>query len=926
MSVGSEIKSIASNVGQAIWPSPSKSKVFLESLGRGVSWALVLLLILAVPVFALSLNTQNFGISLSADDIARSLVFLAVAATGSFVQLLVDGQAFQGETFYLDIGSSPSLITLLIGYIAYRAGSRIKEFRNSSDSVKQLAGYSSLGLGLGFAGALYLATVIAAGSLAGYGMVELAPMSLASFLWAFFVVGLPAWLGALRSGNRKTPSAWRWAYSAVRTFAIFYLTLLGVLGLVFLVYNWIAPDFFMSVKETDPAPGLELNGWLVLGTVVGFLLVLPTILFNLFAVALGAEYAVKLDVLGLDIVSLLESIPFVDGVSIATSLGSVSILGTLGLWAFVAVILAVALSSLISGLAATGKASVDVVFRRDLITGLVVVFSVGFILRSITQFTGVWTNRGVAPQDATDGSLPLQEGLVAIGITTASFAFVLAVVALFLVLGASTASVFIQESFPRLASILSARSLEANIDRGLISLIFGRVIASVATLAVVLPLGVAVVERAWASLDNPGNKFREVQSLVETGELEKVKEFFTRNSLEEESWLPDQVLEAARPSSNSRNPIELTNGWDDPWKTGQLDAYGKVSWETESGPVVLNLGTQVEVSDHFRFIQHPQYTATAQRVKMKVSYGKFVSNAGLTDLSVNGVMVPVGSYDAIPGTYSVKTPGFKLVAPSETLFVTNGTEMKFTAKEEALVPANASSILDKEIDRLAQECAKFNTINSPRCFTLKEIYASRKPVGTPPADEYFAIETGGFKVLKTACSGSGTDKLLSASSVERSSACTTDMSFDVTYYESKIEVSDVFETQIFNACPGLSVPCNRSRQVKTGTKETEVIGDRIGRGAMTSSVSFKVSAMGTLLENGSFNIIDRFVEPVYNIKPPAPKKPEIAEPLQILGYYIDLEALKRAHPSGEVGDGYVVSPNLNLYVWDGRDWTLVGRR
>lgn len=926
MSVGSELKSIASNVGQAIWPSPSRAKIFVESLGRGVSWSLVLLLILAVPVFALSLNTQSFGISLSADDIARSVVFLAVAASGSFIQLLVDGQAFQGETFYLDIGSSPSLITLLIGYLAYRAGSRIKEFRNSSDSVKQLAGFSSLGLGLGFAGALYLATVLAAGSVAGYGMVELAPMSLTSFLWAFFVVGLPAWLGALRSGNRKTSSAWRWAFSAVRTFGIFYLTLLGVLGLTFLVYHWIAPDFFMSLKEMDPVPGLELNGWLVLAIVIGFLLFLPTLLFNLFAVALGAEYAVKFDVLGLDLVSLLESIPFIDGVSMATSLGSVSILGTLGVWAFLAVILAVALSSMISGLAATGKASMDVVFRRDLITGLVVVFLVGFILRSVTQFTGVWTNQGVAPRDATDGTLSLQEGLVAIGITTASFAFVLAIVALFLVLGASTASVFTQESFPRLSSILSAKALEANIERGLFSMIFGRVVATVAALAIVLPLGVALIERTWASFDGPVNKFRDVQSLVETGDLEKVKKFFAQEAAKDAVWLPDEILLAARPTADSRESIGVTNSWGDAWKTGQLDANGKISWKTDSGPVVLKLGTESEVSPHLRFIHNAKYTATAQRVQLNLSYGEFVSAAGMTDLSVNGVMVSSGTYDAIPGTYSVKTPGFKLVAPSETLFVTNGTEMNFTAKEEALVPAAASAILDKEINRLAQECAKFNTINSPRCFTFEEIYASRKPVGTPPADEYFAIETGDFKVLKTTCSGSGTDELLSASSVERSSACTTEMSFDVTYYESKIEVSDVFQTQIFNACPGLSNPCNRSRQVKVGTKETEVIGDRIGRGAMTSSVSFLVAAMGTLQENGSFNIIDRFVPPVYNIKPPAPKKPEIAEPLQLLGYYKDLEALRRAQPRGEVGDGYVVSPNLNLFVWDGRDWTLVGRR
>jgi hypothetical protein len=55
-------------------------------------------------------------------------------------------------------------------------------------------------------------------------------------------------------------------------------------------------------------------------------------------------------------------------------------------------------------------------------------------------------------------------------------------------------------------------------------------------------LGVAVIERAWASLDNPGDKFREVQSLVESGDLETVKEFFTAQGDKKAKWLPDQVL------------------------------------------------------------------------------------------------------------------------------------------------------------------------------------------------------------------------------------------------------------------------------------------------------------------------------------------------------------------------------------------------
>jgi hypothetical protein len=929
MSFGSEFKSLLGNVGEAIWPTPSRTKVFLESLGRSVSWALVLLISLAVPLIALSLTSEALGIKISADDLTRAVVILALAASGSGIQLVVDGSALQQATYYLDLGITPSLLTLLVGFIAYQAGTRIKEFRNTADSMRQLSGFSSLGLGLGFAGTLYLASAIAAGSILDFGVVELAPMSPASFLWAFFVVALPSWLGAMKTGNRKSSSVWRWAYSALRTFGIFYLVLMGVVGLVLLFYTLLAPVFANSLplpaEVSGASAAASTNGWLVLGTIVTILLFLPTLVFNVFAIALGAEYAYQIDYLGLDVLGLAESLPFVDGISFVSSLGAVSILNILGVWAFAAVLVAIVLSSLISGVAATGKASFDPAFRRDLVSGLVVVFFVGFVLQSITKFNAVWTNGGVPAKDAMDGSLPLQEGFLTVGITTASFGLILALIALFLVQGGSKSASFIHESFPRLVSILSAKSLDSEIDRGLPALVFGRVVAGIAALAVVIPLGIASVERTWAAIDNPGNKFRDVATLVETGDLEKVKEFFSRGAAEEPKWLPDEVLLAARPSADARNPIEVTNFWTEPWQIGQLDAYGKVSWKGDSGSVVLNLQTESEVSDHLRYIQHVNYTATSERLNLTVSYGKFLSDAGRKEITVNGVSVPVGSYAAIPGTYTVKSPGFKLIAPSETVFVTNGSDMAFTANEQALIPANAETVLDKETDRIAKLCGDFSTLNSSRCFSFEEIYAYRTPVGSAPADEYFAIKTGEFEVIDSKCTGSVNDELLSASSVKRIANCSTEMTFEVTYFESKIEVSDVFTTQIFNACPGFAVPCNRSRQVKVGTRETEVIGDRIGRGTMSSAVPFEVEVLGTLRDDGSFVIIDRFVPPVYDIEEPAPQEPE-AEPVKLLGYYKDLDALRRANPTGALGDGYVVSPDLDLYVWDGRSWTFVGRR
>jgi hypothetical protein len=926
MSIGSEFSQVAGRVGQAIWPSPSKIKAFLESLGRGLSWALVLMLTIAIPLIGLSFFIEQLGISWSVDDMFRSIVMLALLGSGSFIQLVIDATAFEGEKVFLELGFIPSLVTLLIGFLAYRAGSRIRDFRNSPEPIKQLAGFSSIGLGTGFAGGLYLATLLAAGTVLDFGVVELAPMPLTSILWAFFVVSIPAWLGSLRSGNRKASSAWRWSFAAVRTFGIFYLTLMGVVGIVSFGYFVTAPSFASSLPlpSTEIVPGP--NGWVTLLVVVGILLFLPTLVFNFFAIAIGAEYAYQIDYLGLDVLSLVEGMDWLSQISIVTSFGPVSALSIGGIIAFVVILAAVVLSSLISGAAATGKASFNLEFRRDLVVGLVVVFFVGFTLRSITQITGVWTNLGVQSHDASDGSLPLQEGSISVGITTASLAFVLALITLFLVVGGGRSASFIHQSFPRLVSSLSGRTLDSGVDRELLPMFFGKLVTVIVTLAILIPIGVAATERTWAAIDGPRSKFEVVRSLIETGELETVKEFFIPNSEDKANWLPDAVLESARPTEASRQSLEVTNFWDNPWQVGQLDALGKLAWKLPSGVVELKLETEAKVSEHLRFIHHVNYTATTERFKLNVSLGEFMTAAKRSELSVNGVKVPAGSYDAIPGVYEVRSPGFQLIAPSESVFVTKESDMTFMAKEEPLVPISAGKILDKEINRLAQICDNFETLNTARCFTFEQIFESRKPIGPAPAENYFAIKTGEFKVLKTTCSGLAKDELLSASSVIRTDTCNTDMTFEATFYESKIKVSDVFRTQTYNACPGLSIPCTRSRQVKAGTKETEVIGDRIGRGTMESSVPFQVKAMGTLRNDGSFEIIDRFVPPVYDIPEPVVEKPEVSAPVKLLGYYKNLAALKKAHPTADLGDGYVVGRDLKLYVWDGSEWTLVGRR
>ena len=105
------------------------------------------------------------------------------------------------------------------------------------------------------------------------------------------------------------------------------------------------------------------------------------------------------------------------------------------------------------------------------------------------------------------------------------------------------------------------------------------------------------------------------------------------------------------------------------------------------------------------------------------------------------------------------------------------------------------------------------------------------------------------------------------------------------------------------------------------TGDTGPRGEQGPKGAdgVTPNITVKVSTLApgsqaTIVKGGTLT------EPLFSIGIPQGKT---GEPLRILGEYPTEEALKLAHPTGTIGESYMVSGDL--YTWIGNTWKNVGR-
>lgn len=906
---------------KSIIPSEAVRRVLIEGYARGALWAAVLTSASIIPIFLLSLSlTETY----SFDEFARAVLATAISAAGGFLSLASESGLVTGETIYLDVGIRPTLITLLIGYLAYRTGGKIKEFRSSEASLKSISSLNAIGLGLGFVSVFVALSFFAKGPIAAFSGVSFETIGLKSILWMFFVVALPAWLGSMNYIGRKSTSSWKWAFASLRTFAALYGALLLVALTVFILNQWISPNFGNSTPElpATPAPDFE---WSQLGPIaaalLGFLILLPAILFTVLSIGLGANFAVQLDFLGADLLSGISS--FIPGFDLS-SLTSLSVVSNLGPWPFVAVLVALALVALISGAKASGQFGSDRGYRREFLKVGVVTLLVGLVAKSVSEIDLFWTNLGKPAHQIENGELLLQEGFVSLGITTVSLTLIAVAIAVLLAAGATFAQLFIAESFPRLYS--GSLSRPERESAGTVAQIFGAV-TSIAVLAgILVPISAATIERVWAGTDGPAQLFGQVLNTIEGEDIQKTKELFGFKESEADSWLPDQVLTSALPSRDARQDIKVLNFNNNDWEVGNTDAKTTVSWKTEDGEVKLPLIAEAEVEQRLPLIKHPKFEASPASVEIRFATGPAMRKAGKDEVSVNGTPISNGTYKALPGIYELIVPGYKLIAPASKKFFTTGESLEFTSEEIIQLSPEQEAIMDKAFEDLAKECGDLDEVTRPVCFSFKKIYEYRTTESGFEADEYFALQSSNFEIVDSKCTESSSDEVKAVDVTYRTENCSATVKFDVEYFESKLEERPIFQTQRYNGCPEVAFAfCERFRQVRVGTAEVEVRGKSLGKAKLVSNIPYQLALFGVLDEEGKFTARDSWVAPVPKVEP-KPEEPKDPETIKLLGRYETKQDMIDANPNPRLGDGYIVGSELILWVWNGSSWVEIGRR
>jgi hypothetical protein len=239
----------------------------------------------------------------------------------------------------------------------------------------------AIGLGSGFATLATIATFLFSGIVNNTGFLRAETASPLTWISMVLAIGIPAWLGALReTGSRRATSAWRWFYAAIRTFAVTYAALIIVTLIVIWLYFLIAPVFAMSTPDVEsvaPAKLTEEQIRTILLTVLGILLVLPSILFYFLSFGMGANIGIQTEIQGVNILDAINTfIPteFLIGIS------NFNLQSAVGWPAHAGSIALVALVALVAGAAAAHKTKSNLNFKRHFVVTLVATLATDLLI------------------------------------------------------------------------------------------------------------------------------------------------------------------------------------------------------------------------------------------------------------------------------------------------------------------------------------------------------------------------------------------------------------------------------------------------------------------------------------------------------------------------------------------------------------------
>jgi hypothetical protein len=409
-------------------------------------------------------------------------------------------------------------------------------------------------------------------------------------------------------------------------------------------------------------------------------------------------------------------------------------------------------------------------------------------------------------------------------------------------------------------------------------------------LAVALtPITAATTNRVWANIDGPTQVGQKFADNLQHMEIKDLKKYLNPKGSTASKWLSNKILEAAQPKEGFSYEINVQNFLKKDWTAGNLDANVEVTLSKDGKSFSYKFDTESAANETSWLITHVDYTPILAPGILKVVAISFLPKDKLKTLTVNGEKVQVGTYFSIPGAFTVKADGYKLLAPTDKTFYSSKFDSLKIGYQIAL-PSGADVRLDKAILEKAQDCFKISSTGSSKCIKVGDLNSSVESGNEP--DSYFDYSDSKYSIKDTKCSAKRTDKLKSAVTEASSATCSTIVNFSRTYYAPKPKQIPKYTYE--NRCVGAMISdwsgnyggvldyrdglygwdyydqdgfvyypyerhfddCYTSYEVRVqdGYKTIQVRGAKISATPMTAKFQKKISVDGTLRNDGKFDI------------------------------------------------------------------------
>lgn len=858
---------------EVVMPSQRNLKSAIRSILKGGSVALAVTSVFTlVLTFLAVLYFQLANIQADFPTVVRGAFAVALSGFGASVTLESGSLlGLEGGGELVTIGAHSGLI-FVIAFLSLR---RVARFREQKLSDKETIVVSPIHIAIGFTAFSWLVGFIGQGALVGsFGVMQLEALSATSTLALFVFAWIASYRGQI-SKNIDTASAFgratQWVSKALANFmasyAVVVVAALAVAGIAIA----IQPVFAYATEPSSSTAVSTSDAQTLLTVSIGALFLINSIFQSLLG-AMGLNIGLQTDGAGASLLSNLDSLNF------GASKTSFWILTDVGALAFIGVLLMVLVLALISGAGATAKTKIHlkdtVNYWQALGYGTLVAFGVTHVM-----------NLQISSQTAL---LPGVEGdpistSLNVGSTFVSVLIFSTIVLTLAFLASNKIYNFVASAFPLLSVRIFGGQMPVN--KSMSGMIFG-ITAKLLLVAVVLtPITAATTNRVWALTDGPTQVGQTFASNLQNMKIADLKKYLNQESSTSRKWLSDAILEKAQPTDGFNPNIQVTNGLGKPWVAGNLDAIVEVSLTKDGKTISYEFNTESFTSNPSWLITHADYTPVLTPGKLEIVASKLLPSSQLKSLTVNGKKTQVGQYFSIPGTYTVKANGYKLIAPTNETFYSS-KEDSINIGYTLLLPNGADKKLNTAILNAAQNCFKLTSSGTSECIKVTKLSPAIASGEEP--EKYFDYSDTGYKVSDISCSDERTDKLVSAIIETSKAKCLATITFSRNYYKSKpkqvpnmvIEnrcvgamVSDYYDTlgMVLNYRDGLwwgsdgywypeeyrhfdSCHSQKPVSVQKGMKTIQVRGPKISSTEMTADYSKTISVTGELLDDGTFQI------------------------------------------------------------------------